>query len=87
MADWAFATKEASARREGYDQTKVVGTFEVDTGYPGCPYCRAPSFFKCSCNRVACWDEAKQVICPWCHQTIQLTTTIESLDAGGDRLG
>lgn len=86
-ADWAFATKDASARREGYDQTRITGKFGVDAEYPGCPHCAARSFFKCNCGKVACWDESRQVKCPWCHQTIQLTTQIESLDAGGDRLG
>lgn len=84
IADWAFAIKEDTAKREGYDQTQISGIFEIDAKYPGCPYCKSNSFFKCSCGKVACWDNIERVTCPWCRQMIHLTARIESLDAGSD---
>ena len=37
---WAFPIKESSAKREGYDNTKIIGNIYPDTKYPGCPYCK-----------------------------------------------
>lgn len=84
-ADWAFPIGEASAKREGYNQTRVAGSFAIGRDFPGCPSCESNSFFKCSCGKIACWDEARQVTCPWCRQVIQLSGAIDSLDAGADR--
>ena len=33
---WAFPVKEAAAKREHYDETKIVGQIFPDNGYPGC---------------------------------------------------
>lgn len=85
-ADWAFAMKEGSAKKEGYDQTEVRGTFRFATVYPGCPYCRAVSIFKCNCGKVACWNsESHTVTCPWCEAQGELNSPVESLGVGRDR--
>ena len=85
VADWAFAVKETYAKKEGYEQNTIAGTFTFSRAYPGCPHCHATSIFKCSCGKVNCWNrEAMTVICSWCNQTAELGGTIEMLDAGGD---
>ena len=85
-ANWAFALKEIEAKKEGYDKTRVRGTFVIEQGYPGCPHCRAAAFFLCECGKVGCHDgESKTVVCPWCGQEGILSGTIDSLDAGTDR--
>lgn len=85
-ATWAFPIKEAAARREGYDKTRIDGEFVTDPGFPGCPHCKANAFFLCGCGKLACWDgETRTVTCPWCNQRGELSGTITSLTAGGDR--
>lgn len=86
VGDWAFAMKEASAKREGYDRGEIGGDLAFDAGYPGCPHCRAVSIFKCGCGKVACWDgETRRVTCPWCRSTGEMRGQIESLGAETDR--
>ena len=51
---WAFPVKEASARRENYDKTKIVGDLVPDRDYPGCPYCRTMDFVVCRCGKLSC---------------------------------
>lgn len=84
---WAFAIKESAAKREGYDKSKIGGSFTTDPDYPGCPHCRAGNFYLCgSCSRVACWDgESHTVTCPWCDRSGQLSGEISSLEAGSDQ--
>ena len=82
---WAFPVKETSAKREGYDKTRIVGTFSARSSYPGCPHCEASNFFQCCCGKVGCWNGyASEVICPWCEETGQLSGNIEVLSAEGD---
>ena len=86
IADWAFAIGEASAKREGYDQSEITGVFGFAPDYPGCPHCQAPSIFQCVCGEVACWDgDHHNVTCPWCGTLVELRDQIESLTAGEDR--
>lgn len=86
IANWAFAMREATAKREGYDQGTIDGAFGFDATYPGCPYCQAVGIFQCSCGKVACWDgNHGQVTCPWCGITDTISGDITSLWAGGDR--
>lgn len=44
VATWAFPLKESAGKREGYDKTKITGTFYLDFTYPGCPHCEAKTF-------------------------------------------
>ncbi len=82
---WAFTITEKAAEREGYNRTRLKGSFSLDSSYPGCPHCENPNFFKCSCGKIACWDgESQSVTCPWCNDTVILDGQIEGLDAGGD---
>jgi hypothetical protein len=86
FATWAFAIKDAAAKREGYEKTRIDGRFWMDSAFPGCPYCSAHGFCGCGCGRLACWDgESRTVACPWCGRTAELTGEITSLDGAGDR--
>jgi hypothetical protein len=49
LADWAFAVKETTAGREGYDRGEITGSFSFDSAFPGCPSCEAGSLFKRVC--------------------------------------
>lgn len=81
----AFPVKETSAKREGYDRTRLVGTFFALPSYPGCPHCESRNFFKCECGKVACWDGyASEVTCPWCKETGELSGTIDVVSANSD---
>jgi hypothetical protein len=84
MADWAFPVKEGTARREGYDRGEITGSFGFDPGFPGCPYCRTSSFFKCGCGRVSCMGSEMTVTCPWCGNTGQIGGQVDRLGAGAD---
>jgi hypothetical protein len=85
-ATWAFAIKEAAAKKEGYDHAVIEGSFLPSREYPGCPHCHAPSFFGCNCGAVGCWDgRSQQVVCPGCGERIELNATLTSLKAGSDR--
>lgn len=86
VATWSFAIKEAAARREGYETAHMTGRFGPADGFPGCPHCSAPSFFRCHCGKLACWNgESRSVTCPSCGQAVELTSDITSLDGGSDR--
>lgn len=85
LMTWAFPVKETSAKREGYDRTRLVGTFSAAPSYPGCPHCQSSNFFKCGCGKVACWNGyASEVTCPWCEQSGELSGNIEDLGADCD---
>lgn len=79
--NWAFEMRESSAKREGYDQTKIKGNIFPDAEYPGCPYCGVKYFIICdrcsglSCNTVI----GNTVTCEWCG----MTGTIERYSGGG----
>ena len=86
VATWAFAIKEAVAKREGYEATRVEGSFGFDQSYPGCPHCSAPCIFQCGCGKVACWNgESSVVTCPSCGSSGELGGHVTSLQGGGDR--
>ena len=85
LADWAIAIKETTARKEGYGRSEIAGAIGRDLAYPGCPYCRATSLFKCSCGQVACWDrDCYTVPCPWCGSTGELSGSVHSLSGESD---
>lgn len=86
LADWAFPIKERAAQREQYSPAQITGAIGFDPRYPGCPYCHVVGLFRCSCGGVACWSEGERVVtCPWCGTSGEITDTLESLTAGGDR--
>lgn len=86
VATWAFAVKEAAAKREGYEATHAEGSFGFDQSYPGCPHCSARSIVRCCCGKVACLNgESSVVTCPWCGGSGELGGHVTSLQGGGDR--
>ena len=85
-ATWAFSLREDVAKREGYDARTLEGSFEVASGYPGCPYCEAGSFYVCGCEVVVCWNGVDQVVtCPSCGSTGELSGGATVIRGGGDR--
>jgi hypothetical protein len=85
-ATWAFAIKEAAARREGYDKSRIEGSFVLDAAFPGCPLCKANGFYLCGCGKVACWNNrTTTVVCPWCSKHGEIGGEVTGLDAGSDR--
>jgi hypothetical protein len=83
---WAFAIKDAVAKKEGYEKTRMNGTFSFDAAFPGCPHCSSQSFFLCGCGRLACMKgEGHRVTCPWCGGSGEVSGVATSLDGGADR--
>lgn len=84
---WAFPVKEASAKREGYDQTTISGSLEFSPEYPGCPYCGSCQLTVCSCGHISCTvKEGGQSACVWCGRRGELGEyTGGTIAANGDR--
>lgn len=72
---WAFPIKDDVAKREGFDKIVLNGSFLADPEFPGCPYCKADSFFICSCGKMSCCDlnRGNVVTCHWCGTKCELT--------------
>lgn len=49
---WAFKIDKDKAHREGYDENSVTGSVELDSNYPGCPYCGSKQFYICACGKL-----------------------------------
>lgn len=85
---WAFPVREATAKREGYDETAIVGTIEPREDYPGCPYCGANSFVICgSCGKLNCNTGSRLFSCGWCgvHGIVSGGYDGSGIRSGGDR--
>lgn len=93
IADWAFPIQELTAKKEGYGNIEISGSFSVDAAYPGCPHCQRRSYCLCGgnsfskCNKVGCDDEEEnnKYSCPWCNKKVVIDGSITSLTVGGDR--
>lgn len=79
---WAFKIDKDKAKREGYDSQRVHGSVELDSEYPGCPYCKSKQFIFCSCGAVMCWHGQRVVTCPSCGQTGEVSS-VSSVDLHG----
>lgn len=68
---WAFKMKESSAKREGYDNTQIMGNIYPDDSYPGCPYCSTKYFVVCgACQHLNCNIKTGETFtCDWCGNT------------------
>lgn len=60
---------------------EIVGNFEIDPHYEGCPHCGSSDFLQCdSCGRVFCWNGTQPVVtCPWCYRKLEVRAFIERL--------
>ncbi len=84
-ARWAFPLNQENGVHNQSETIYFDGQFTIGNGYPGCPECKAASFFRCGCGKVGCWDgESPTVKCPWCDQVGTLQGTIEFLNASED---
>ncbi len=70
---WAFPIDKEKAHREGYDSTNVHGSIELDSDYPGCPYCKSKHFIFCSCGAVMCWQGQRVVKATNCGEAVEVT--------------
>jgi hypothetical protein len=85
VSTWAFKIDDNRAKREGFDKTKIEGSFAPSGKFPGCPYCKADSFMQCVCGKLLCYDEERtadnnggdSLKCAWCGAKI---AEIESVD-------
>lgn len=85
-ATWAFPLREDVAKREGYEARALEGSFGFESGYPGCPYCEAGSFYVCGCGTVVCWNGDDRVVtCPSCGSTGELSGVATVIRGNGDR--
>ena len=80
ISTWAFKIDDSKAKKEGFDKTKIKGSFAFDPEYPGCPYCGTYGFVQCgTCGKLSCMTaEATSVRCHWCNT---LMTGFESSDS------
>lgn len=81
---WAFKIDREKAQREGYASRRVHGSVELDSEYPGCPYCKSKDFVFCSCGAVICRHGQRIMTCPSCGRTGVITSVSSvSLRGGG----
>lgn len=65
--------------------TPLTGSFHQGPDYPGCPYCRGSSFWRCGiCMQLNCWDRmTSYVTCVWCTTAAPMGSgPLSSLTAG-----
>jgi len=85
LANWAFPIRQTPTKADGFEHIQIQGVISTDSMYPGCPFCKNSSFFKCTCNKISCWDgHSSQVTCPWCHQTNKISGSIKDLSGTSD---
>ena len=85
---WAFEMEESSAKREGYDNTEIMGNIYPDKEYPGCPWCGARAFVVCGrCHNLNCNVSAGGAFkCEWCGMVGELGGFGgDGIASGGDR--
>lgn len=83
-AAWAFPLKEGAEKREKGFSVTIKGKFTIGTEYPGCPYCKNPSYYLCgNCKKLICYDtKIIHVTCPQCGYEGDLDSAITEI--GGD---
>jgi len=84
---WAFRISESSAAREGFDRTKITGSLQASSEFPGCPHCGAHGLFLCACGKISCFDgESKSVLCYWCDTKVDNLSYSKSLNVSAGAL-
>lgn len=85
QADWSFKLRAEVAKREKYGDREICGGIGFSPHYPGCPWCSAPSAFRCDCGKVACLEfKTRKVTCPWCGATGTLGGAVTRMATSGD---
>lgn len=83
---WAFKLSEQVGSNEGYGSTMISGRVDVDSEYPGCPYCGGNGWVSCgNCGKLTCYNgEGHTFTCTWCGQSGELQSAeIFDLSGGG----
>ena len=64
----------------------ISGRVEIDTEYPGCPYCGSTGWVRCGkCGKLTCYNgEGNSFTCAWCKSSgkLQIAETFD-LTGGG----
>ena len=83
---WAFPISEQRAKSERFDKSTISGQFYLASEYPGCPYCKAPSFFVCGCGKLSCWNCGEELsTCANCGRQSRITYGSDfTFDSNGD---
>lgn len=87
IADWAFQVRDNLAKKEGYDQGDIKGSFGFDSEYPGCPYCKNIGLIHCPrCGKESCYDDHSSTArCGWCGFSGPIGEgSVGGMQAGGD---
>ena len=85
---WAFDIDEAAGKREGYNETVIVGLINPTSEYPGCPHCGVKSFVVCDgCHKLNCNVHKGGLFkCEWCGNLGELSDYDgRGIASGGDR--
>lgn len=81
---WLLSATQAAGRgvTTPPGRTDLSGGFGTHPEYAGCTSCKAPSFVRCGCGELGCWDgESRMFHCPWCGQSGALSGYITDLRA------
>ena len=82
---WAFPISEQRAKAERFDKSTITGQFYLVEEYPGCPYCKATSFYVCGCGKLNCWNGQETSTCVHCGKQSQITYGSDfTFDSNGD---
>ena len=83
---WAFKLSEQAGNTEGYENVMISGRVDMDTEYPGCPYCGGIGWISCgNCGKLTCYNgESNHFTCAWCGNSgeVQFGETFD-LSGGG----
>lgn len=87
-ATWAFKIDEEKIKKEHYEENIITGRgILVDKKFPGCPYCKATNWFKCSCDKLTCFENGqKSITCAWCNTKCDSFYYPESFDYKGNSM-
>lgn len=85
-ATWAFRTDDRTSKLEGYESTKIEGSFDIDSAFPNCPRCTVKGLFQCGdCQKVSCGPrDLRRAVCGWCGNSGPISGSIRSLSTGED---
>lgn len=82
---WSFKIDDAKIQKEHYLETKVTGSLEPTSDYPGCPHCETKEFILCGrCSKLSCYHGQEKFTCNWCGNHSNVRQTTEKLEISGN---
>lgn len=81
---WSYPIDESRAKSEGFDRSISNIMFgEYDDDYPGCPYCHADGFIRCSCGKLTCMEgNESSCVCAWCGTYMDDFVNVDQMELG-----